>query len=131
MSAITVCALCWGDGLNPFRWNHTDLKISNNIFVEDGVDKCSVCGYKRHDLDIKCPECGHFYSKIIELIAEQEAQEEMQTLRGHCKKILNSGNAKQALLAELKLAQAGLTNKGKFALFVIFVFVFALVVSVL
>jgi predicted ATP-dependent serine protease len=95
------------------------------------VDKCSVCGYKRHDLDIKCPECGHFYSKIIELIAEQEAQEEMQTLRGHCKKILNSKNAKQALLAELKLAQAGLTNKGKFALFVIFVFVFALVVSVL
>jgi len=34
-------------------------------------------------------------------------------------------------LAELRLIRAGLTNRGMFALFVIFVFVFALVISVL
>jgi uncharacterized membrane protein YvbJ len=95
------------------------------------VNKCSVCGHQRNDQDIKCPECGSFYSKIAEIIAEQEAQEEMQTLRGRCKIILNADDVKHALLAELKLIRAGLTKKGMFALFVIFVFVFALVVSVL
>ncbi len=95
------------------------------------MNKCSVCGHERNDRDMKCPECGSFYSKIAEIIAEQEAQEEMQTFRGRCKRILNSGDVKHELLAELRLIRKGLTNRGMFALFVIFVFVFALVVSVL
>ncbi len=95
------------------------------------MNQCSVCGHERNDRDIKCPECGSFYSKITQIIAEQEALEEMQTFRGRCKKILNSDDVKQALLAELKRMKSELTNQGMFALFVIFVFVFALVVSVL
>lgn len=95
------------------------------------MNKCSVCGHERNDRDVKCPKCGSFYSKIAEIIAEQEAQEAMQTFRGRCKRILGSEDVKQALLTELKLIWAGLTKKGVFALFVIFVFVFALVVSVL
>lgn len=95
------------------------------------MNKCPVCGHQRNDRDMKCPECGSFYSKIAEIIAEQEAEEEMQTFRGRCKKILHSGNVKHELLAELRLMREGLTNRGMFALFVIFVFVFALVVSVL
>jgi len=95
------------------------------------MNKCSVCGHERNDRDMKCPECGSYYSKIAEIIAEQEAQEEMQTFRGRCKRILNSGDIKHELLAELKLIRSGLTNRGMFALFVIFAFVFALVVSVL
>lgn len=95
------------------------------------MKKCSVCGHESNDGDMKCPKCGSFYSKIIEMIAEQEALEEMQTFRGQCKRILNSGNIKQALLDELQRIKSQLTPKGKFALFVIFVFVFALIVSVL
>ena len=95
------------------------------------MNTCSVCGHERNDHDMKCPKCGHFYSKIIEIIAEQEALEEMQTFRGRCKRILDSDDVKQALLSELRLIKAELTKKGMFALFVIFVFVFALVVSVL
>lgn len=95
------------------------------------MNKCSVCGHERNDRDMKCPKCGSFYSKIAEIIAEQEAQEEMQTFRGRCKRILNADDIKRELLSELKLMRAGLTKKGMFALFVIFVFVFALVVSVL
>ncbi len=95
------------------------------------MNKCSVCGHERSDGEMKCPQCGSFYSKITEIIAEHEAQEEMQTFRGRCKKILNSADVKQALLDELKAAKSELTPKGTFALFVIFVFVFALVVSVL
>lgn len=95
------------------------------------MHKCSVCGHENHGSDIKCPKCGHFYSKITQIIAEQEAQEELQTLRGRCKKILHADNVKLALLAELKRMRAELTKKGMFALFVIFVFVFALIISVL
>lgn len=91
---------------------------------------CTVCGHKRHEGDVKCPKCGNFYSKIIEIIAEHEAQEEMQTFRGHCKRILASDDIKRALLAELKQMWTGLTKKGLFALFVIFVFVFFLIVTV-
>ncbi len=95
------------------------------------MSHCSVCGHERNQGEIQCPECGHFYSKIAEIIAEQEAQEEMQTFRGRCKRILNSGDIKSGLLDELKQMQEELTPKGLFALFVIFVFVFALVASVL
>lgn len=95
------------------------------------MNKCSVCGHERNGRDMKCPECGSFYSKVAEIIAEQEAQEEMRTFRGRCKRILNSGDIKRELLDELALIKAGLTKKAMFALFVIFVFVFALVVSVL
>ncbi|MDP1663668.1 MAG: hypothetical protein Q8L79_00970 [Methylobacter sp.] len=95
------------------------------------MNKCSVCGHERNDRDMKCPECGSYYSKIAEIIAEQEAQEEMQTFRGQCKRILNSDDIKHELLAELRLIRSRLTKRGMFALFVIFVFVFALVVSVL
>lgn len=95
------------------------------------MNKCSVCGHERNDHDIKCPECGNFYSKIVQMIVEQEAQEEMQTFRGRCKRIFNSGDVKRELVSELKRIRAELSIKGMFALFVIFVFVFALIVSVL
>lgn len=95
------------------------------------MNKCSVCGQERNDQDMKCPECGSFYSKVAEIIAEQEAQEEMQTLRGRCKRIFASDDIKHALQEELQLIWTGLTKTGVFALFVIFVFVFALVVTVL
>ncbi|MBL6985477.1 MAG: hypothetical protein ISR72_00280 [Methylobacter sp.] len=95
------------------------------------MSQCLECGHQRNAGDIKCPKCGRFYSKIAEIIAEQEAQEEMQTFRGRCKRIVNSGDIKSGLLDELKQMWAGLTKKGMFALFVIFVFVFALVASVL
>lgn len=95
------------------------------------MNKCPVCGHQRNGRDIKCPECGSYYSRITQIIAEQEELEEMQTFRGRCKRILGSGNIKHELLAEWESIKAGLTKKGMFALFVIFVFVFALVVSVL
>jgi uncharacterized membrane protein YvbJ len=95
------------------------------------MNKCSVCGHEGNQGEIKCTECGHFYSKIAEIIAEQEALEELQTFKGQCKRILRADDVKQALLTELKLIWMGLSTKGKFALFVIFVFVFALIVTVL
>ena len=95
------------------------------------MNKCLDCGHEHNGRTIKCPKCGKFYSKIIEIIDEYEAEEELQTLRGRCKRIFKADNAKDALFSEFKLIKAGLTKKGWLALIVIFVFVFALVVSVL
>jgi len=95
------------------------------------MNKCPSCGHERKDSDMKCPECGSFYTKIAELIAEEEANEEMHSFRGRCKRILNADDIKHELLVELDQIKAGLTKKGMFALFVIIAFVFALTLSVL
>ena len=30
------------------------------------MTKCLSCGHFRHDLELNCPKCGSFYSKIAE-----------------------------------------------------------------
>jgi hypothetical protein len=75
--------------------------------------------------------CGRFYSKVIELIAAEEADEERRSWRGRLKRIVDAEDVKAALKNEVKLAIAGLNTKARFTLFVIFAFVFALVVTVL
>jgi len=95
------------------------------------MNKCPSCGHERKDSAMKCPECGGFYSKIAELIADEEANEEKHSFRGRCKRILNADDIKHDLLVELNRVKAGLTKKAIFTIFVIIAFVFALVISVL
>ncbi|MFA6163068.1 MAG: hypothetical protein WC685_06540 [Methylobacter sp.] len=95
------------------------------------MNKCPSCGHERNDRDMKCPQCGSFYSKIDEFLAEQEAHEEMHSFRGRCKRIINADDVKHELVAELKLIKAGLSKKSLFTIYVIIAFVFALVISVL
>lgn len=95
------------------------------------MPKCPSCGYENNITEMRCPECGSFYSKVIEMIAHEAADEELHTFRGQCKRILNSGNIKQSVLVELRKIKAGLSPKAKLSLFVIFAFVFALIISVM
>jgi uncharacterized membrane protein YvbJ len=95
------------------------------------MKKCPVCGHENPLSETKCPKCGSYYSKIIELIDQEAAAEEEQSFRGRCRRIFQADDTKLALKAELKRGWAGLGGRAKFTLFVIFVFVFALVVSVL
>jgi uncharacterized membrane protein YvbJ len=95
------------------------------------MKKCPACGHENPLPETKCPKCGSYYSKIIELIDHEAAAEQEQSFRGQCRRILRSGNVKLALKAEVKRWWAELGGRAKFTLFVIFVFVFALVVSVL
>jgi uncharacterized membrane protein YvbJ len=95
------------------------------------MKKCPACGHENPLPETKCPKCGSYYSKIIELIDQEAAAEEEQSFRGQCRRILQSGNVKLALKVEVKRWWAGLGVHAKFTLFVIFAFVFALVVSVL
>ena len=77
------------------------------------------------------PQMRELLFQIIELIDKEAAEEEDQSFRGQCRRIFQADNVKLALKAELKRFWAGLGGRAKFTLFVIFVFVFALVVSVL
>ena len=95
------------------------------------MKKCPSCGHANPLDEKKCPKCGSYYSRIIELIDKEAAEEEDQSFRGQCRRIFQADNVKLALKAELKRFWAGLGGRAKFTLFVIFVFVFALVVSVL
>jgi uncharacterized membrane protein YvbJ len=94
------------------------------------VKNCPSCGIKRIENQTRCPECGAFYSKIAQLIAEEEAYEAKHSFSGRWQKIWHSDNRKQAALAELTLFWQELTLKAKFTLFVIFAFVFMLIVTV-
>jgi predicted ATP-dependent serine protease len=95
------------------------------------MKKCLSCGYENNKTDMRCPECGAFYSKVIEIITQEEADEALQTFRGQCQRILKSGQIKHELRTEWQRFKAGLTPKAKLSLWVIFVFVFALIVSIL
>ena len=95
------------------------------------MNKCPSCGHERKESEFRCSECGSFYSKIAELIAEEEDYEEQHSFRGRCKRIFKSGDIKLALKTELDQAMAGLSKKAIFTLFVIIAFVFALTLSVL
>lgn len=95
------------------------------------MSQCPSCGHARLTGDVKCPTCGKFYSKIAELIAEEEADEERRSLRGQFRRIVEADDVNAAIKREIKQVIAGLSTKARFTLFVIFVFVFALVVTVL
>lgn len=95
------------------------------------MKKCSFCGYEQMDNGVKCPECGRFYSKIMQLIEEEQAYEYEHSLRGRYQRIVNAASVKQELMAEMKMIISGLDKKARFTLFVIFVFIFALLVTVL
>jgi hypothetical protein len=95
------------------------------------VKTCPSCACQLDDSVLRCPQCGSFYSRIAAIIAEEEEQEQLQTFKGQCKRILQSGDIKNELLAEVRKFKAGLSKKSVFTLYVIMAFVFALVVSVL
>jgi predicted ATP-dependent serine protease len=92
---------------------------------------CPSCDYERVEHQVRCPECGAYYSKVFQLIAEEEAYEAEHSFKGRWQKMWNAPNRKQAMLAELKLFWQGLTPRGKFALFIIYAFVFMLVITVM
>lgn len=95
------------------------------------MSKCLSCGFDGIETDTQCPQCGSSASTITDLLDAFEAEEQLQTFNGRCKKILQADNIKSALLTELEQFYAKATRKELFVYFVIFSFVFALLISVL
>ena len=95
------------------------------------MKKCPTCGHETDDPGIKCPACGRYYSKIIELIDEEAQKEEQSTLRSRWRRIVHSGNVRQQLTVELDSIAGGLGRTARFSIMVVLIFIFALIVSVL
>lgn len=95
------------------------------------MKQCPVCGYQNNHDDMRCPECGRFYSKVVELIDELANEEENASFAGRWRQFLANNDKKRALHQEWLRFKSGLTLQGKLSLWVIFVFVFALMVTVL
>jgi threonine synthase len=93
--------------------------------------QCQSCGFETEIVAMRCPECGGFYSKIIELIEQEVADEESRSFKGRYQRVLKAVDKRHALKLELETFNSGLTLKAKFTLWLIFAFVFALVVTVL
>lgn len=95
------------------------------------MNKCPQCGQQRKADEYRCLFCGCFYSQLDEILAAEEAATERKSFKGRLKAIKKADNAKQALMEELHDIRRSTPNKTLFTLFVIFVFIFALIVSVL
>ena len=95
------------------------------------MKQCPVCGHQNSHNEMRCPECGRFYSKIIELIDELATEEENASVAGRWKRFLATSDKKQALYHEWLEFKSGLSFQAKLSLWMIFVFVFALIVTVL
>ena len=95
------------------------------------MKKCSNCGHETDQEVMKCPACGSYYSKIIQLIDEEAENEERNTFQGCWRRIAQSNAKGQALKQELIAASSTLNRTSRFTLLIVFVFVFALIVSVL
>ncbi|MFA5984221.1 MAG: hypothetical protein WC782_09405 [Methylococcaceae bacterium] len=95
------------------------------------MKNCPQCGQPRQGEAFKCPRCDIFYSKIDEILFEQQVEAEKDSFNTHIKAILASDNITRALTKQLKSTWKDLSLKAKFTLWVIFVFVFWGIIVVL
>lgn len=45
------------------------------------MTKCLSCGHIRHDLELNCPECGSFYSKISDDLVSNDALKKTDAIK--------------------------------------------------
>lgn len=96
------------------------------------MKKCPHCGYENeNNAALQCPQCNKFYSKIIELIEQEVADEEQNLWRTRWVKIWQSPDKKEAFKIEYRAFIDSLSLTAKFTFFVIATFIFALIVTVL
>lgn len=95
------------------------------------MNKCPQCGQQRKADEYRCPTCGCFYSQLDEILAAEEAEKKRKSFIGRLKAIRNAHNHKQALIDELGRVIQSTPNQTLFTFVIIFVFIFALIVSVL
>lgn len=95
------------------------------------MNTCPSCGKQRLSTSLTCPECGRFYSKIIELI-EQEAELEVQrSWYGRWQRLKQAATWREGIAQELRQITADWSLRTWFTLGVIALFIFALIITVL
>lgn len=93
--------------------------------------KCPQCGQHRKTDEYRCLSCGCFYSHLDEILAAEEAEQERQSVKGRLQHIMAANNSKQALFDELLNIKENTPTRTFLTLAFIFIFIFALIVSVL
>lgn len=94
-------------------------------------NQCPQCGYRRQGEEKKCPKCDIYYSVIDEFLAEEEAKDERDLLKTRLKRIWRAQDRKQAFKAELKDYYSQMPKGSVFVLYVIAVFIFAMLMAVI
>lgn len=92
---------------------------------------CPECGRRREGDEYKCPECDCYYSQLDEILAAEEAELERRSLKGRLRAVREADNSIEAFRNECRRLKENTPLRTKFTLLVIFIFVFALVVSVM
>jgi uncharacterized membrane protein YvbJ len=95
------------------------------------MNKCPQCGQPRQAEEYRCLKCGCFYSQLDEILAAEQAEQEKHSFKGRLKAIRQAENPQQALLAELRSIKQNTPTQTFVVFAVIFMFIFALIVSVL
>lgn len=95
------------------------------------MNKYPQCGQLRKADEYRCHACGCFFSKLDEILAADEAEKERTSCKGRLKAIIKADNPKQAFIDEWRAIKTNTPRTTLFTLLVIFVFVFALIASVL
>ena len=95
------------------------------------MNNCPECGHQREGDEYKCPKCDCFYSQLDEILATEEEEKESRSLKGRLKSIQKSDDSINAFKQEFNKLKDATTEKALLTLALIFMFVFALVLSVM
>lgn len=95
------------------------------------MNKCPQCGQLRQADEYRCLACGCFFSQLDEILAAEQAEKERASFKGRLNAIITADNPKQAFITELQTLWKNTPPRTLFTLLVIFMFIFALIVSVL
>lgn len=94
------------------------------------MKKCPDCGHSSQTTDFRCPECGSYYSKIIELIDQTAEEEARYTWQARWQRVMDAEQKRPALQRELAQFRSELSPQASMVLIVVFMFVFALVFAI-
>lgn len=94
------------------------------------MKNCPQCGQPRQGEEFKCPTCDVFYSRLDELLFEEQQKLEQNTLKGALKRIRAAEDRKQALKGELKIMWRNTPLKTKIVIWTVIAFLFVLIVPV-
>ncbi len=95
------------------------------------MNQCPECGQQRKADEYRCLACGCFYSQLDEILAEEARAAERISFKGRMKVVRESADPWQTFKQEWADVRQRMPRGAGLALSVIFMFVFALIVSVL
>jgi predicted ATP-dependent serine protease len=92
---------------------------------------CPQCQHQREGEEYKCPKCDCFYSALDEMLATEADEIKKRSFIGRLQAIKTASNSIEALKNEYQRLEDSTPYSTILALGVIFMFIFALIISVM